>query len=256
MWRQRLPHRGNDDVRIWPFRRDRCPGIAPHFLQGGQVGDPSLAPPSPPFLRRDADGDSRGFDDDGVVVDLRVVVGHAPAVAIVELPFRENEKHIVVPQVRVVHTTRFVENATGIKFAAEIDKSFVVPIALNPSAFELLRPPVNHHVLVVLPKQRTVIVVDLFRTAVVRDQKVPEHVPERHNRRGLPGPHGGQKRLSVPAVNRAVVAALAAGVEEDVCRNDVATPEAVVEIEPSPGEIEDHVPTQRRLRGLGLKKRG
>ena len=65
--------------------------------------------------------------------------------------------------------------------------------------------------------------------------------------------HLSDERLSVPAIDGAVVCRLAAGVENEVVGDVIATAEAIVEIEASAGEIIAHVVRQRRLRRLCLE---
>mmetsp|Transcript_49340 Transcript_49340/g.161350 ORF Transcript_49340/g.161350 Transcript_49340/m.161350 type:complete len:512 (+) Transcript_49340:561-2096(+) len=78
----------------------------------------------------------------------------------------------------------------------------------------------------------------------------------RHRHRGAAVAHRREEGLAVPRVERAVVAALAAGGEDEIVRDLVAAAEAVVGVDPSARPVEEDVAAHRRLRRLGLHEEG
>ena len=66
----------------------------------------------------------------------------------------------------------------------------------------------------------------------------------------------GEKRLSVPAVERPVVTGLAARREHKVVPDVVSTTEPVVGVDPGARSVEEDVAVDSRERRLGLDKEG
>ena len=74
--------------------------------------------------------------------------------------------------------------------------------------------------------------------AVVVDEEVVVYLAPLHLHRGRAGAHRRQEGLPVPRVEGPVVAALAAGREDEIVRDLVAPAEAVVGIDPGAGPVE------------------
>ena len=62
------------------------------------------------------------------------------------------------------------------------------------------------------------------------------------------------ERLPVPAVDGTVVARLATRLEEKILAQVVASAESVIQIEAGARHVKAQVPSQRRLRRLGLEE--
>mmetsp|Transcript_36501 Transcript_36501/g.114634 ORF Transcript_36501/g.114634 Transcript_36501/m.114634 type:complete len:403 (-) Transcript_36501:1292-2500(-) len=117
-------------------------------------------------------------------------------------------------------------------------------------------PAVDEEVVVCLVVRRAVVIVDILLRAVVVDEEVVMDLAPRHRHRGAAVAHRREEGLAVPRVERAVVAALAAGGEGEIVRNLVAAAEAVVGVDPGARPVEEDIAAHRRLRRLRLHEEG
>ena len=106
--------------------------------------------------------------------------------------------------------------------------------------------------------RRAVVVVETPTVGgVVCDDKVVVHVVDRrHRTRRLSVAHRRNVRQSIPAVERSVVAAFAASVEQQIRRHLVPTAEAVVEVDCGPWNVEHDVVADRGPRSFRLEVEG
>ena len=88
---------------------------------------------------------------------------------------------------------------------------------------------INEKILVYLVSDATIVVVySAVAAAIVGHEHVSSDVATKHASCGGPIIHSRDVRLSVPRIDRPVVAALLAGVEHQVARHHVPAPEPVV----------------------------
>mmetsp|Transcript_6753 Transcript_6753/g.20059 ORF Transcript_6753/g.20059 Transcript_6753/m.20059 type:complete len:297 (+) Transcript_6753:1614-2504(+) len=132
-----------------------------------------------------------------------------------------------------------------------------VAVGADRSRLELL-VPINLEVVVVFIPQRLIVVVDsTVSAAVVGHQEVVRDVAWHHVRSSLAGaldPKRCDVRLPVPRVDRAVVRRLATAVEDEILVDLVTAARAVVEVEPSPRQVEAQVANERGGGRLGLEE--
>mmetsp|Transcript_22257 Transcript_22257/g.54656 ORF Transcript_22257/g.54656 Transcript_22257/m.54656 type:complete len:302 (+) Transcript_22257:421-1326(+) len=128
----------------------------------------------------------------------------------------------------------------------------VVPpiVALQPGT------PVHQHVVVRIVVRGAVVVVHVLLGAEVVDDQVVVDAAPLHHQAGSTGAGGGEVGLPVPGVDGAVVAGLPAGRENQVVRHLIPSSESVVEIQPSPWTIEEHVASDGRPSCFRLEKEG
>mmetsp|Transcript_17874 Transcript_17874/g.30240 ORF Transcript_17874/g.30240 Transcript_17874/m.30240 type:complete len:230 (+) Transcript_17874:337-1026(+) len=115
-------------------------------------------------------------------------------------------------------------------------------------------PSVDKKVIMGLVVATSIIIVDGFlRGEIVHHEVVMDPAPL-HDHGGLTRPDAGQKGLSIPGVEGAVVATLSTAGEDQVPGDLITTSKAIVQVDPCPGSIEEDVGQDPRLRCLGLKE--
>jgi hypothetical protein len=98
---------------------------------------------------------------------------------------------------------------------------------------------VRKHVVMRVIIARPIVVIDGLLAVVVGKDPVVADVVPLFNDAGGPRCHISDINLSIPAVERAVVSALATGVEQHVERYVVAATEAIVEVDTSTRTVEE-----------------
>lgn len=81
----------------------------------------------------------------------------------------------------------------------------------------------------------TIVIVNVFLRRIIVNEKVVVNLSPLHDHVRLAGTHGSQERLTVPRVERAVVARLSAGGENQVVSNLIPSTEAVVGVDAGTG---------------------
>ena len=149
----------------------------------------------------------------------------------------------------------FVTLKIGVPAVAKVCiESYIAVRLVTATANAILQAPaVDDEVFVVVPKDAAIVVVDALDTTVVWDDEVVVCDVEVGNERRLACSYGRQKRLSVPAIDRPVVAGLTARVEDEVLEDLVTAAEAVVDVDPCSGKVEDDIVRKSGLCTLRLK---